>query len=131
MLDQTNSVQLTPQQQKMQEVYLELGLKAFRENDALAAHILHLMKERPDWSGTHIATLANQQIVTKQVRDGMQVYPGVTVANQSIANSTAQMNIDGTMSRGPIDRNAPTNAVSIDGSQARPGFLRHNAAPTG
>jgi len=105
-------------EQKLQEVYIEIGMQYLRENDNLRNTLIDLLKEREDWTGLQVWNYINQGKAHNKVRDSMQVQPGVVVMSQSISGrlTANPMGNDPSGktgdSYGVTSRNHPGNAVT-------------------
>ena len=124
--------EVAPQMTKLDAIFIMLGQEWARANEAHMNLINSLIKEHPDWSAVDVMTMANRTLVTEKIRDGMQIAPGVVVANQAVMGQlTRSINGDpGVISRDrasyPTHTPNPTNAVSFQGGD-RPQFTQLQA----
>ena len=86
-----------------------------REHEELFASITALEKSHPDWTAEQIVNYANQQSVHGQMKNAMQVAPGVVVMSPGMSGRlTTDINgTPGTMSR----HRASNAAITVEDRQ--------------
>lgn len=100
-----------------------LGQRMKQSNIALSNRIDELLLSKPKMSALQIVTTANKELVANQVRDSMQVSPGVTVMQPMVAGrlTTSMDGSPGIMSRNNITsviaRNEQGNIEKMSATQ--------------
>ena len=100
-----------------------IGHRYMRENVSFSKMVKEVMQEYPTWSGMEVFNYVNRTTVMGQMRDSLQVQPGVTVMHQGVAGRLTP-SMEGTP--GTMSKSNPTNAIALNGGD-QPSFQKLGA----